>query len=104
MTERIALHTRLKPGRELNYERIHAEIPDPLDARLRATGVRGWSIWRSGRELFHLVEVEDYAAMRHALADDPVNVAWQGRMAELLEVADDYSGDDRGLPLVWHLP
>jgi L-rhamnose mutarotase len=66
--------------------------------------VTAWSIWRSGRDLFHLVEVEDYAAMRHALADDPVNVAWQQQMSELLEVADDYSGDDRGIPLVWSLP
>lgn len=104
MVDRIALHTRLKEGRELDYERIHARVPDALDERLRAAGVVGWSIWRSGRDLFHLVEVADYAAMRHALADDPVNVAWQGRMAELLEVEDDYSGDDRGLPQVWSLP
>lgn len=104
MAERIALHTRLRPGREADYERIHATVPDALDARLRDVGVRGWSIWRSGRDLFHLVEVEDYAAMRHALADDPVNIAWQGRMADLLEVEDDYSGDDHGLPLVWTLP
>ncbi len=104
MAERIALHTRLKPGREPDYERIHARVPDELDARLRAVGVLGWSIWRSGRDLFHLVEVEDYAAMRRALADDPVNLAWQGQMAELLEVEDDYSGDDHGLPQVWTLP
>jgi L-rhamnose mutarotase len=104
MAERIALHTRLKAGRELDYDRIHATISDELDQRLRASGVTAWSIWRSGRDLFHLVEVEDYAAMRHALADDPVNVAWQQQMSELLEVADDYSGDDRGIPLVWSLP
>lgn len=104
MTERIALHTRLKPGREGDYERIHARVPDELDARLREAGVVDWSIWRSGLDLFHLVEVEDYAAMRRALADDPVNLVWQEQMAELLEVEDDYSGDDRGLPLVWALP
>jgi L-rhamnose mutarotase len=104
MVERIALHTRLRAGREPDYERIHARVPDALDERLRAAGVVGWSIWRSGRDLFHLVEVEDYAQMRRTLADDPVNVAWQGRMAELLEVADDYSGDDHGLGLVWSLP
>ncbi len=104
MPERIALHTRLKPGRELDYERVHALIPEPLDERLRKAGVLSWSIWRSGRDLFHLVEVEDYAHMRRTLAEDPVNVAWQGRMADLLEVADDYSGDDHGLPLVWRLP
>lgn len=104
MVERIALHTRLKAGREPDYERIHARVPDALDERLRAAGVRGWTIWRSGRDLFHLVEVDDYAAMRRALADDPVNVAWQGQMADLLEVEDDYSGDDHGLHQVWTLP
>lgn len=104
MTEHIALHTRLKAGREEDYERIHATIPPELDARLRATGVRSWRIWRSGRDLFHLVEVDDYRAMRSALSDDPVNVVWQGRMAELLEVEDDYSGTDAGIPLVWQLP
>lgn len=104
MTERIALHTRLKPGREPDYDRIHAAIPDALDPRLRAAGVTAWSIWRSGRELFHLVEVDDYRAMRLALADDPVNAEWQAQMAELLEVEDDYTGDDSGIPLVWTLP
>jgi len=103
VTERIALHTRLKAGRELDYERIHATIPDELDMRLRAAGVVSWSIWRSGRDLFHLVEVQDYRAMRMMLAEDPVNLAWQEQMSELLEVEDDYSGSDRGIPLVWTL-
>jgi L-rhamnose mutarotase len=102
--ERIALHTRLKPGKEGDYERVHATIPEDLDAALRAAGVHTWRIWRSGRDLFHLVEVDDYRAMRAALRDHPANVPWQARMAELLEVEDDYSGDDSGVPLVWELP
>lgn len=102
--ERIALHTRLRPGKEQEYERVHATIPTELDAALRDAGVHSWRIWRSGRELFHLVEVEDYRAMRVALRDHPANVPWQARMAELLEVPDDYSGDDHGLDLVWKLP
>lgn len=102
--ERIALHTRLKPGREADYERTHAEIPTDLDAALRAAGVRSWQIWRDGLDLFHLVEVDDYRAMRRALADHPANVAWQGRMAELLDITDDYSGEDNGLHQVWELP
>lgn len=102
--ERIALHTRLKAGKESEYERVHAQIPVELDVALRAAGVHGWSIWRSGRELFHLLEVEDYSNMRKQLADHPANIPWQARMAELLEVEDDYSGDDSGIPLVWRLP
>ena len=104
MSERIALHTRLKPGMESAYEEVHAVIPPELDVRLRAAGVTAWTIWRSDRDLFHVVEVEDYQAMRRALADDPVNLAWQAQMAELLEVEDDYAGDDSGLRPVWSLP
>ena len=101
---RIALHTRLAAGRESDYEAIHAQIPPDLDAALRVAGVHTWRIWRSGRDLFHVVEVDDYRAMRRALRDHPANVAWQARMSELLEVADDYSGGDEGLPMVWELP
>lgn len=104
MTETIALHTRLRPGAEAEYDRVHAVIPPELDGALREAGVRSWRIWRDGRELFHLVEVDDYRAMRVRLAEHPANVPWQARMAELLEVQDDYSGDDRGIPLVWKLP
>jgi L-rhamnose mutarotase len=100
----IALHTRLKPGKELEYETVHAEIPSELDSALREAGVHSWRIWRSGRDLFHLVEVEDYQAMRAALKDHPANIPWQARMAQLLEVEDDYSGNDTGIPLVWSLP
>ena len=101
---RVALHTRLAPGKEDEYERVHAVIPTELDRALRAAGVSSWRIWRDGQDLFHVVEVEDYAAMRAALREDPANVAWQARMAELLEVEDDYSGADTGLRLVWELP
>ncbi|WP_052864368.1 L-rhamnose mutarotase [Streptomyces niger] len=102
--ERIALHTRLKPGKEAAYERVHATIPDELDEALRAAGVHAWRIWRDGLDLFHLVEVEDYRAMRRALADHPANIPWQARMAGLLDVPDSYAGDDHGLDLVWELP
>jgi L-rhamnose mutarotase len=101
--ETIALHTVLKPGKEAEYDRVHATIPAQLDAALRAAGVHQWRIWRHGRDLFHIVECDDYKAMRAALRDHPANVPWQARMAELLDVADDYSGGDSGLGLVWSL-
>lgn len=103
--ERIALHTRLKPGKEAEYERVHASISPELDALLRASGVKHWCIYRSGRDLFHYVEVDDYAAFLRATERHPVNVAWQARMSELLEVAHDYSNaKSNTLPLVWELP
>ncbi|MBD7996242.1 L-rhamnose mutarotase [Arthrobacter sp. Sa2CUA1] len=102
--ERIALHTRLKPGREAEYDAVHARIPANLDTALREAGVSSWRIWRSGLDLFHVVEANDYAAMRRFLATHPANLPWQARMAELLDVQDDYSGTDRGINPVWELP
>ena len=102
--ERIALHTRLAPGKEDEYEKTHAVIPDELDVALREAGVHSWRIWRDGQDLFHVVEVEDYRHMRNVLREHPANVPWQARMALLLEVDDDYSGNDSGLRQVWELP
>jgi L-rhamnose mutarotase len=102
--QRIALHTRLAHGKEEEYERVHAVIPTDLDAALREAGVRSWRIWRDGRDLFHVVEVEDYQRMRQLLRDHPANIPWQERMSQLLEVEDDYSGNDMGLHQVWELP
>jgi len=103
--QRVALHTRLKPGAEAEYERAHREVPPELVAAIRAAGTHRWTIWRSGLELFHVVECEDYASLLAALADHRVNVAWQARMAELLDVVHDYgaAGADAGLPVVWQL-
>lgn len=104
MPETVVLHTRLKPGAAQAYADEHAAIPAELVAALKDAGVANWRIWRSGLELIHVVEVEDYKAMRRDLAQHPVNLAWQARMAELLEIEDDYSGNDSGIPLVWELP
>lgn len=103
MSETVALHTRLKVGKEADYDRIHAEIPAELEVALREAGVNNWRIWRSGQDLFHLVDVDDYQAMRVQLSEHPANIPWQARMAELLEVQDSYEGNDSGIPLVWSL-
>ncbi|MFC9388477.1 L-rhamnose mutarotase [Streptomyces venezuelae] len=102
---RIALHTRVRADRVDAYEQAHREVPAELTRAIRAAGCTSWTIWRSGTELFHLLECEDYAALLAALEKLPVNIAWQARMAELLDVVHDYSdeGADAGLPVVWQL-
>lgn len=102
--ERIALHTRIAAGHEEDYDREHARIPDALDTALRAAGVHSWRIWRDGRDIFHVLEVEDYRAMRRTLAEDPANQAWQEHINRFLEVVDDYGGEDSGIQPVWSLP
>ncbi|MEI5526027.1 L-rhamnose mutarotase [Streptomyces brasiliscabiei] len=102
---RVALHTKVRADRVEEYEAAHREVPEELTTAIRAAGVSAWTIWRSGTDLFHLLEVEDYAAMIAELEKLPVNIAWQTRMAGLLDVVHDYSaeGSGAGLPVVWEL-
>ncbi len=102
---RIALHTRVKAGHEEEYDAAHREVPAELVAAIRAAGAREWTIWRSGQDLFHVIDCEDYAKLLADLEHLPVNTAWQARMATMQEVTHDYSqaGGDAGLPVVWDL-
>ncbi|MDX2819558.1 L-rhamnose mutarotase [Streptomyces ipomoeae] len=102
---RVALHTKVRADRIAEYEAAHREVPEELTAAIWAAGVSEWTIWRSGTDLFHVLEVDDYAAMIAELEKLPVNIAWQARMAELLDVVHDYSaeGSDASLPVVWEL-
>jgi L-rhamnose mutarotase len=102
---RVALHTRVRPDRIAEYEAAHRAVPAELTDAIRAGGATAWTIWRSGTDLFHLIECADYGALLASLAGLPVNLAWQARMAELLDVVHDYSADGAraGLPVVWEL-
>jgi L-rhamnose mutarotase len=102
---RVALHTKVRADRIAEYEAAHREVPEELTAAIRAAGATSWTIWRSGTDLFHLLDCTDYARLLAALEGLPANIAWQARMAELLDVVHDYSADgaEAGLPLVWEL-
>ncbi|MEV0093913.1 L-rhamnose mutarotase [Streptomyces sp. NPDC050738] len=102
---RIALHTKVREDRIEEYEAAHREVPEELTKAIREAGATSWTIWRSGTDLFHLIECEDYARMLAELEKLPVNIAWQARMDDLLDVVHDYSseGSAAGLPVAWEL-
>lgn len=101
---RIALHTEVRADRIAEYEAAHREVPAELTRAIRAAGATSWTIWRSGTDLFHVIECDDYARLLAELEQLPVNVAWQTRMDELLDVSHDYSSDAAaGLPVAWEL-
>lgn len=103
--QKIALHTRLKPGKESDYEKEHRVIPPELDVLLREHGVHSWRIYRNGCDIFHFVECLDYAKLLSSIQHHPVNIAWQKKMAEFLDVVHDYGDvETNTLDLVWHLP
>ena len=65
MPQIVALHSVLRPGREEAHDAAHMSIPDELIDAHRRAGVHDRRIWRSGGNLFHLVECDDRRASQH---------------------------------------
>ena len=101
----VALHTRVHADKIEEYEAAHREVPEELVAAIHEGGATTWTIWRSGTDLFHVIECEDYHALIAHLGKQAVNVAWGERMAELVDGARDYSSGegDEPLPTIWRL-
>jgi L-rhamnose mutarotase len=85
VTNRLALHSRLLPGTEEAYEIEHARVWPELITVMRAAGITDWSIWRSGRDLFHVVECDDFEAAVAQLKDDATDQRWQQHMSQFVE-------------------
>lgn len=102
---KVALHSVLREGQEAAYEREHAEVWPDLLAALRRAGIRDWTIWRSGRNLFHLVDTDDFAAAMDRLDDDEVNQRWQDHMAAFVDHFEPNGEGQAGLAIrhVWTL-
>ena len=85
MTQRAAFVLQVKPDRIDEYVEAHRNVwPEMLQA-LRDAGIRNYSIFRSGTEMFGYFESDDLERAGAYMADQDVNDRWQDAMAELLE-------------------
>lgn len=85
MSQRSAFVLHVKPGKIDEYVEAHAHVwPDMLQA-LRDAGIRNYTIFRHGNEMFGYFEADDLEAAGASLASQAVNGRWQDAMAELLD-------------------
>ncbi|MFL5955057.1 MAG: L-rhamnose mutarotase [Gaiellaceae bacterium] len=85
MTQRSAFVLRVRPDKIDEYVEAHRNVWPEMLAALREAGIRNYSIFRSGNEVFGYFEADDLeAAAEHMEAED-VNGRWQDAMANLLE-------------------
>jgi L-rhamnose mutarotase len=102
---RVAMHSVIREGAEDGYEREHAAIPAELADSFSRIGIHDWTIWRSGRDLFHLVECDDFLAAMCALDRDPANERWQAHIGDYVDHFEVSGPGHEGMPLheVWRL-
>jgi L-rhamnose mutarotase len=85
VSERTAFVLRVRPDKIEEYVEAHRAVwPEMLDA-LRGAGIRNYTIFRNGNEVFGYFEADDLDAAGEHLARQEVVTRWQDRMAALLE-------------------
>ncbi|WP_114559537.1 L-rhamnose mutarotase [Desertihabitans aurantiacus] len=101
----VTLHSLIREGRELDYDREHRVIPDDLAAEFARIGIHDWTIWRAGRHLFHRVDCDDWEAALAALAESPADARWQQHIGQIVDHFDPAGpdGSPAPLPQVWSL-
>ncbi|MGV9604542.1 L-rhamnose mutarotase [Streptomyces sp. NPDC003631] len=76
--QRFAAVIRLKPEKEEEYRRLHADCWPGVQAALKRAHIANYSIFLRDGLLFSYLEYsgENYAADTAVIADDPVSRAW----------------------------
>ncbi len=92
--QRIAFQLRIRPGMTEAYDEAHRHVWPELLAELDRFGVREYSIFRRGQQLFLYMRVPDFQQLLAQLAESDVNLRWQQTMAPLFEPVPDLAPEE----------
>ena len=85
MTQRSAFVLRVRPDKVDEYVEAHRNVWPEMLAALREAGIRNYTIFRHGNEMFGYFESDDLKSAAAYMEEQEVNATWQDAMAELLE-------------------
>jgi L-rhamnose mutarotase len=102
---RVAFKMKLHPGQEAEYKRRHDALWPELEALLRQTGIRDYSIFLDEKtlDLFGVLQIEDPARIDE-LPRHPVMQKWWTYMADIMETHPDHSPVSVPLQEVFYMP
>ena len=83
--QRVAFQLRVKADRVADYDAAHRAVWPEMLTELTRFGVREYSIFRRGQDLFLTLRVADFDRLLRQLAGSEVNRRWQQAMAPLFE-------------------
>jgi L-rhamnose mutarotase len=83
--QRIGRRTRVKPAAIAEYRDWHRRVWPELLELNRQAGIRNYTIYMDGAELFSYFEVEDFQQAMAFLSRQEIAGRWQALMAPLME-------------------
>jgi L-rhamnose mutarotase len=91
--ERQLMYLRIFPGTEAEYERRHAEIWPELVAEIQESGIRNFSGFRRGTDVWYYAECHPDAATAWAThGPKPWNQKWNRYFRDVIAEAADANG------------
>jgi L-rhamnose mutarotase len=103
---RVCFLLKVREDKLAEYKDRHAQVWPEMQAALRASGWRNYSLFlRPDGLLVGYLEADDFEKCRSNMKDHAVNARWQKEMAPLFESLNGAAADDRLFPLeeVFHL-
>ena len=85
MTQRSAFVLRVRPDKIDEYVEAHRKVAPEMLAALHDAGIRNYTIFRHGNEVFGYFESDDLEAAAAYMESQEANARWQDAMAGLLE-------------------
>ena len=94
--KRYGMMIKVKPGKLLEYKRLHADVPAGVLAMIRACHIRNYSIYHKDGLLFSYFEYtgDDFDADMARMAADPATQAWWDVCKPLLEPLETRGPDE----------
>ena len=87
--ERYAWKATVLPGKLPEYVRRHSEIWPEMKEVLHQAGIRNYTIWNVGNELFGYYECEDLERACRVQAESEVNARWDAYMKDVMVMERD---------------
>lgn len=98
--ERVAFYLRIFPGTEAEYDRRHVDIWPELVDEIRESGIRNFSGFRRGTDVWYYGECEPDAKTAFAVhGPKPANQRWNRHFRDVIAQITDDGGD-----LLWYRP
>lgn len=84
------------------YRKRHENLWPEVKELLLQAGIRNYSIWNEGHDLFGYFESEDIAKSNAILSHSKVNADWDKYMEDIIEFEQDETGNPKPMELVFY--
>jgi L-rhamnose mutarotase len=92
---RVAFRLRVRAECIDAYEAAHRRVWPELLRVIKSVGIRQYSIFRLGRDLFFYMHVDNFERAWSELDRSEINLRWQREMARFFEPTEDAEPGDR---------